>query len=710
MKLYTINISSINIKDIDRPFSILLKSAHIKDLLNSTPFRRRINRIFEFRVQLCTGSQPFTKPYRVTWKNSTKDANPELNKRIYFDVNYNQLPNFCSILFKVKFIQYDENDKIITNMTKYWCNFKLFDHNLRLKCGTYKLNLYSGLFTDDAYYYITDSDEEEKSSKIYFEIEHFPRTVYNKMTHIKNYSMDLSLIQLSDTNKSKIEEIRNRSPFEELNIYDKETLWSNRYKLSNDTEMLSKLLLCVDYSNPNHLIELEKILELSKELNSTDCIGLLGGKFLHESIRNFAVKCLKNAPYLEIQEYLFELMHGLRYEIHHDNPLARFLLGLAIKHPVTIGHTFYWGLKSQIYEQNFQQRFGLYLEIFLNKIGPNLTKIFFDEDLLLLKLEQICEEQKNKQLKKKDIPKFSDHMNSFNESISKDNNIISLPINFKYRIKKIDISGSKIMKKNDKHLEIIFNCQNVDPLGDNILLKYCNDEDVRMTMVTMELFNILHTIWCDNDLKLIMPLYNVVATGRNKGIIQLIPDSQCFDDMPIKETAGFKNIFGKKSLRKYLMLYSETPIEECYNNFISSNAAYCCANYILGVTQRNKKNIYFKKNGEIYYTSYNHLLNHYSKILGDRGIPFLFNITFVDFLNENEERYKMFKELLNKAFLLIRKNAKDLIKLMQILLSSGLPEISTKGIYYLQDSLALNKTEDEAKELLKNVLSYITKH
>ena len=706
--LSKIQLSSINIRDIDRPFSILLKSAHIKELLNSTPFEHNFNLIFQFRIQLYLGSQPFGKLCKLTWKNGTQDLNPEFNKRIYFELNYSQIPNFCSILFKIKFIQYNENGDIFSNSTKYWGNFRLFDHNLRLKSGMHKLNLYNGLFTDDAYYYFTDNDEEDKCSKIYFEIEPFSKTVFNKITHIKNYSFDINSVMINETDKKKIEEIKSRSPFEPMTIYDKETLWSNRYKLSNDPDYLSKVLSCVDYSNPKHLVELEKVLELAKLLNCNDSMGLLGGKFLHESIRNFAVKCLKNSPFIEIQEYLYELIHGLRYEINHDNELARFLLDKAIKYPVTIGHSFYWILKSQMYEQNFQQRYGLYLEIFLNKIGPNLTKIFYDEDKLLIELENICEAQKNKKFGKKEKQNaFNETITTLNEKYEKESNEVSLPLNFKYRINKIDLENSKIIVKDSKHIQIVLDLKNVDPLGDDFLIAYYNDQDIRMQLVTMQLFNVLHTIWCENNLKLTMSLYNVMPTSRNKGLIQLIPDSQIFDEMPIKEKAGGKNLFGKRSLRKYLTLNSGISPEEVYDNFISSNVAYCVANYVLGVTQRNKKNLNFKKNGEIYYTSYEHLLNHYSKIYGDRGIPFFFNITFVDFLSEKEERLKLFKELFEQAFILLRNKSRDLIGLLEILLSSGLPEISQKSIQYLEDSLGLNKTEEETKETLKEVLNYI---
>ena len=698
-------LSSINLRDIDRPFSILLKSAHIKDLFNSTPFERNINMILDFKIQLYIGSQPFSKPYSLIWKCSTQDLNPEFNKRIYFDVSYSQIPNFCSVLFKVKLLQYNQDNEIFYNQTKYYGNFRLFDHNLRLNCGLHKVNLYSDMFKDDAYYYFLDSDEEEKSSKIYFEIEHFNRTVYNRITHIKNYTFDGSFM-ISEAEEKKIEEIKQRSYFEEMNNYDKKTLWGNRYKLSADSKLFAQLLTCVEYNDPKHLIELEKILEMAKDLNSIDSIGLLGGKFLHESIRNFAVKCLRKSPNLEIKEYLYELIHGLRYEINHDNELARFLLEKAIKYPVTIGHTFYWILKSQMWEQNFQQRYGLYLEIFLNKIGPNLTKIFFDEDVLMTKLEEICQMQKDKKLSKKDkLNNFKTLINGFNTNLSEQLHEISLPFDFKYRIEKINLEDCKVNIK-DNRVELVLNFKNVDPLGDNILVNYYNDKDIRMNLVTMQLYNIIHSFWCDNNFKIKMPLYNVMTTAYNKGLIQLIPNTQTLEEMPIKETSGFKNLFGKKSLNKYLILTSGISPEEAYENFINTNVAYSVANFVIGITQRTKKNIHFKKNGEVYYTSFDHILNHYSKNLGDRGVPFIINVTFMDFLKKNNKLKEYIETFLN-AFLSLRKNSNDLIKLMELLLSSGLPEISHKSLTYMEDSLSLNKSEKEAKEIMGKVLERI---
>ena len=688
----------ISTRDMEQPFSILLKGVHLKELLNSTPFERQINSIFIFKLQLFLGSEPFSKEYEVKWKNSTKDLNPNINKRIYFDMNYNSIPNFCSVLFKIKFLQYNDTGSLRTNATKYWGNFKLFDFKMRLKTGTHKLNLYDRLFTDDAYYYFSDNDEEEKCSKIFFEIDDYPKSVYNKITHIKSFNFEPNSLMINDTDKKNIEAINKKSPFDELNNYDKDILWSNRYKLALDQNYLAEVLLCIDYTNQKHLIELEKIISIAKTINTKKCIELLNGKYIHESIRNFAVKCLReNSPNIEIQEFLYELVHGLRYEVNHDNELARFLLEKAINHPVTIGHKFYWYLKSQMYEQNFQQRFGLYLEIFLNKIGPILTKIFYDEDILLTTLQEISKTQLGDKSKSREkIKLFEEKIKLYNEQLEGE---VSLPINFKYRITQINTEKCLSTSKNGKNVKLLINFKNSDKLGDELLVNYYDDQDLRSSLMTMQLFNILHTIWCENELNIKMPLYEVITTGRNRGLIELIPDSLSYETI-----YNIRNF----NLKKYLIQTSGLSEEIIFQNFMTSLVAYSVANYVLGINQRNKKNIFIQNDAKVYGTSYEHLLDHYSKMNGNKGESFYISKYFIEYFGgEKGEKMKQFKNKFQDAYLTLRNNGRDLVSLLRILLSSGYPEISKRSIKFLDLTLCLSKSEIEAVKIINSAINYV---
>ena len=87
-------------------------------------------------------------------------------------------------------------------------------------------------------------------------------------------------------------------------------------------------------------------------------------------------------------------------------------------------------------------------------------------------------------------------------------------------------------------------------------------------------------------------------------------------------------------------------------------------------------------------------------------MPFIFNLTFVDFLSK-ANKLKEFVDLFLKAFVLLRKKSKDIIRLIEILLSSGLPEISIKSMQYLEDSLSLNKSQKEAEDIMDHILGAI---
>ena len=118
---------------------------------------------------------------------------------------------------------------------------------------------------------------------------------------------------ISETDQMKFSEISEKSPFDELNNYDKEVLWSNRYAITKLPSIIPKFLLCVDKKNEYHLKEMDKVLKLAENLKPVGAMELLTGKFLNETIRKFAVKCLQEASYIEVQDYIIQLVQALNY-------------------------------------------------------------------------------------------------------------------------------------------------------------------------------------------------------------------------------------------------------------------------------------------------------------------------------------------------------------------------------------------------------------
>jgi len=127
--------SEINIKNLKRPFSIYLHDLSFNqnfDCLNekSKEFFYKMN----IKIQIYCGSHEYTKPRNLEWKSNYFHKNRHIRKAIEFDLGYDSLPMFASIVFKIKVVLYNKLKQPIKSNT-FWTNFKLFDHNRRLKTG-----------------------------------------------------------------------------------------------------------------------------------------------------------------------------------------------------------------------------------------------------------------------------------------------------------------------------------------------------------------------------------------------------------------------------------------------------------------------------------------------------------------------------------------------------------------------------------------------
>ena len=419
-------------------------------------------------------------------------------------------------------------------MTKFWGNFRLFDHNKKLRTGQHKINLFNRLFGEDSYYSYIDNFKDNNSPQIFFEIESFSNPIINVVKYVTNDIPTNYNIDSKDLEKITMM-ILNKNPFDSLSNYEKEILWNNRYFVAKMSSLVPKLLLCFNLNDPKYLIELEKIFTLSeKEITIIKSIELLNGFYLHEKIRKFAVKCLRKASITEIKNHLLQLFQGLKYEMNHDNELAKFLIEKAVNYPISIGHSFFWYLKSEIFNQDFQHRFGLYLEIFLNKIGKQFSKIFIDEDFLLRKLICAAKIVQNKEISKEiQMKKFKETLEILNQKLKEKKQSISLPLDFKYRVKQIKVEKCKVMKSKKKPLWLVF--KNSDPNGDDIIVMFKKGDDLRMDMVTLQIFKEMQNLWYNNNLFLKMSLYKVICTGNNEGMLEMVTNSVTLASIHKKE-------------------------------------------------------------------------------------------------------------------------------------------------------------------------------
>ena len=702
-----INKGEIYLSDINRPFSILLREADIIPLLNSTEAESKCRTVLLFKFELFSSNVSICPPKQIRWKTSTKVQTPIFNKRIYFDINFNQLPKVSSIIFKIKFIQYDKNKEVIKNDTVFWSNYRLFDQNNKLRVGLHKINLHDREVSDDIYYLYNDNPDEKNSSKLYFEIESFSKPVINKIRIKDNRQKgeEGETMNMESDFIEKANKIDQKSPFDDLNNYEKATLWRNRYAVAGISSLIPRLFLSCDYNDPNINQEIENVIKKIDGLSVVQAIELLSGKYVNETVRKFAVQCLRKVNPLNIQTYLLQLVNALKYEKNHDNELARFLLEEAIEHPITIGHEFFWHLRSEMSNQDVQQRFGLYLEVFLSKISRPLFRIFRDEDTLLKNLIGIAEKIKNIKNTEERDRIFREDINVIDGYLKINKKEVSLPLNFKYRIKGIIADKCRIMKSKKKPLWLTF--ENADPLGNPIVVMLKCGDDLRMDMVTLQLFKAMQTVWFENGLNIKMSLYKVLCTGNQEGMLEMVTNAETLASIHVKEGGAISQLFSKSGIKNWIDKNCSSK-KEAIENFMLSNVAYCLATFVLGIGDRHNDNIMIKKNGELFHIDFGHFLGHFKYKMGIKRerAPFVFTRQFQSVLGgDNSESFKEFKSKLEKGYIILRNNKEVIITLLSILLCTGIPELNEKSLRFLENSLLLRKDDKEAIEFLNKKLN-----
>ena len=703
-----INKQEILISEINRPFSIMLRGADIIPLLNSTEYESKLfTTVLLIKFELFSSNVSLCPPKQIRWKTTTKVQNPVFNKRIYFDINYSQLPVISSLIIKIKFLKYDKNKEVIKNDTIFWCNYSLFDPNNKLKVGLHKINMHDREVSDDIYYLFNDNPNDKDSSKIYIEIENFSKPVINKIqkTEKKDNEINVSILPIEQDFIMKITKIQEKSPFDDLNNYEKETLWRNRFSVAKINSLVPKLFISYDKNSPTINQDLESIISKISNLSVVQAIELLSGKYVNEIIRNFAVDCLRKANPVNIQIYLLQLVQALKYEKNHDNSLARFLIEKAVEHPITIGHEFFWHLRSEMNNQDVQQRFGLYLEVFLSKISRPLFRIFKDEDNLLKSLVGIAEKIKDmKNIEERDRI-FREDINIIDGYLKINKKEVSLPLNFKMRVKGIIADKCRIMKSKKKPLWLTF--ENADPLGYPIVVMLKCGDDLRMDMVTLQIFKAMQTLWFENNLNVKMSLYKVLCTGNQEGMLEMVTNSETLANIHVQDGGAISQFFSKGSIKNWIEKNC-TNKTEAIENFLLSNVAYCLATFVLGIGDRHNDNIMIKRNGELFHIDFGHFLGHFKYKMGIKRerAPFVFTRQFQNVLGEDDsDKFKEFKEKLHKGYLILRNHKEVIITLLSILLCTGIPELNEKSLRFLEKSLFLKKGDKEALEYLDRKLT-----
>ncbi|PPQ95727.1 hypothetical protein CVT26_008370 [Gymnopilus dilepis] len=521
--------------------------------------------------------------------------------------------------------------------------------------------------------------------------------------------------------------ILNYSPSQVLTSEEKDLIWKFRFYLARDKKGLTKFLKSVAWKDSAEVKQaVEELLPQWTEIDMDDALELLGPGTVDSRVRAFAVKQLSRADDEELLLYLLQLVQALKFESaaaeqrssrsattaisYDDSGLSDFLIARGVANPV-LGNRLYWYLMMEVALEDrvMAKMYGRVVYKFMNKIlesenGSERRETMRRQGLLIDTLAKRARELRtSKDPRPKKIEKLRSIISDSKNGLAS-MDPLPLPLNAKIEVTGIIPEKSSVFKSNMFPLLLYF--QRSD--GGEYPVMFKDGDDMRQDQLVIQLFTLMDQLLRKENLDLKLSPYDVLATGPNQGMVQLI--------IPSKTIAAIMSEFG--SLLNYLRAHhpdegsvGTSGVEpSVIDTFVRSCAGYCVVTYLLGVGDRHLDNLLVAPDGHFFHVDFGYILGRDPK-------PFPPQVKvckeMVDGMGGAQSpHYARFKNFCFTAYTILRKSANLILNLVTLMVDANIPDIKHRDVHeQLQEKFRLDLTEEEAIkhfEVLLNETSYIT--
>ncbi|KAG5883732.1 hypothetical protein JTB14_024233 [Gonioctena quinquepunctata] len=677
------------------------------------------------------GGKSLCQPKRTIDCTIDDKCECKINAELVFDIQVCNIPRnakLCFVVYEVN--KYSKGTKTkktkestkdnLSNNPLAWANTSVYDFKSQLKNGAMTLYMWAyaeDMTSDDVLHplgTVVSNPNTEYSTTITLYIKSCARdqtvifpSIETMIEYAKLKQGEMNEEMNEIKNKTEEDITTCRKLLNEVdNLYeahdqDRKNIWALRdYWREKEPEVLPNLLYCIDWDKREVVSQVVAMLQKWPKLPLEKALELLDYAYADQEVRKFAVECLVDVSDDDLLLYLLQLVQALKHELYLECDLVILLIKRAFSNQ-HIGHYLFWHLRSEMQVPAVSVRFGLILEAYCR--GTQEHMVVLQKQLESLEKLKSCSDLV-RHTKDKEKGKAA-----LRESLSDSNTEIAVnhtrsPLNPSYRCTRIKLEKCRVMDSKMKPLWIVF--ENSDTYGDDVYIIFKNGDDLRQDMLTLQMIKIMDKLWKREGLDLRMNPYGCISLEHRVGMIEVVLNADTIANIQ-KEKGMFTATaaFRKGPILAWLKDYntSEAALNKAVNEFTLSCAGYCVATYVLGIADRHSDNIMVKQNGQLFHIDFGHILGHFKEKFGFKRerVPFVLTHDFVYVINRGQNskalEFKIFQEYCEKAFMILRKHGNLFISLFAMMISTGLPELSSeKDLNYLRETLVMNKTEEEA--------------
>lgn len=244
-----------------------------------------------------------------------------------------------------------------------------------------------------------------------------------------------------------------------------------------------------------------------------------------------------------------------------------------------------------------------------------------------------------------------------------------------------------------------------------------NGDDLQQEAFACQLISMMSHIWKFSDVPVWTKTMKIIVTSYNSGLVETINNAlsvhsikKTLTELSLKNSENPKGAIA--SLKDYfLKVYGDEKSPRflrAQENFARSLAAYSIICYILQIKDRHNGNIMLDNEGHIIHIDFGFILSNSPGSVGFEAAPFKLTAEYVDLLGGvSSPQFSLFKSLCKKSFLALRKNADQIVNLVDMMQKdSSLPcfKNGPQTSVLLRQRFHLEFSDEECEDFVESAL------